>query len=145
LLGEPIIRLGLLAPATALTGSVLVIDGYRLYQLTGQASGLDVALLAALSNAGYRVLGRPLIDRLPTLTVVAHAAASGSAGLPRIKAAISPTARSGTRCDALSGGYDSVLTTLILVARDATGFRGQRAGNASIIRTTEPVVAMLPA
>jgi len=142
-LGERLTRRRVGALTATTVGCVLVVGAYRPGSMATDLGGVAWGLLAAVSYACYSLGGKPLLARHGVATVLAYHLALGSGGLVLVKLAVSPESWPDWQGVLIIGGYNGVVTTLAPIALYTLGLRGLPAGEASILSTLEPVVALV--
>ncbi|MBA3336073.1 MAG: EamA family transporter [Chloroflexia bacterium] len=141
-LGETLSRLKGVALLATLGGCWLVVEGYDPANLRANAFGLSLGLIAALCYAAYSLLGKQLLGRLRTSTVLMWHLLVGSVGLLAVKLATTPTAWPNWDAIAIIAGYGGVIATLAPITLYTVGLSGMPSSEASILATWEPVVAI---
>lgn len=141
-LAEPLTRPCVIALAVSLAGCGLIVEIYRPANLEGNLLGIGFCLAAAVTYASYSLLSKPMMLRMPSETIVLGHLAFGAAGLLLIKLIASPAVWPPALGLIIIGLHCGVVLTLIPVISYTYGLRGLPTGEASIIATLEPVVAM---
>lgn len=124
------------------TGVFLVAGGYNLQNLEIEPLVLGVGLLSGLSFGMYAIFGRPLTRRLDSAIIVFYALGFGSALLLPIAA---PTLQSLAGLPLWSYALIlslAVIHTALGFALYTFGLKRLEAGQAAILATVEPVVAV---
>lgn len=133
----------LAALASTFGGCLLVVQAYRPANLEGNALGVGLALLSAVTYASYSLMGKRLLSRYRAVTVLAYDLLIGSAGLILVKVIVSPTAWPSWLGLLAIAGYSGIVTTLAPITLYTIGLRGLPSSEASILATFEPVVAVM--
>ena len=142
-LGEPLTRTKLTALVMTFGGCLLVVRAYQPGNLSGTPTGIALALLAAVSYASYSLMGKPLLARHRPATVLAYHLLIGTVGLVAIKLVASPGSWPAPREALTIGLYTGIVTTLAPITLYTLGLRRLPSGEASILATFEPVVALI--
>ena len=141
-LGEPLTRRKLLALGLAFVGCLLVVEAYRPTELDGSAAGIAFGLLSACCYGSYSLGGKALLSRFRPPTLLFYHYAFGAGGLILIKLATAPDHLPPPRDFILIAASVGVAVTLIPIALYTAGLRRLPAGEASILATWEPVMAI---
>lgn len=129
--------------AVAVLGALVLLDPTRLSLSQGTALGDLLILLNCLAYAAYLVLQRPLLQRLPPLTLIAWAFVFGGAGVLAVAApslfAISP---GRVPVGAWVGlAYIVLIPTAVNYALNTWAIRHSSPALAATYTTLQPVVA----
>lgn len=144
-LGEPLTRRKLVALGLAFAGCLLVVEAYRPAELDGSAAGIAFGLLSACCYGAYSLGGKALLARVRPPTLLFYHYAVGASGLVAIKLVASPGHLPPTGDVVLIAASVGVATTLVPIALYTAGLGRLPAGEASILATWEPVMAILVA
>jgi drug/metabolite transporter (DMT)-like permease len=141
-LGEPLTRRKLVALGFAFAGCLLVVEAYRPAELEGSAAGIAFGLLSACCYGAYSLGGKALLARVRPPTLLFYHYAFGAGGLILIKLATAPDHLPPLGDVVLIAGSVGVAVTLVPIALYTAGLRRLPAGEASILATWEPVMAI---
>jgi drug/metabolite transporter (DMT)-like permease len=142
-LDEPVTRRKLAALGLALTGCLLVVRAYDPSRLAGDAKGLAMCLLSAVTYGAYSLVGKGWLRRYRPLTILAHSLLVGAVGLFALKLALSAGEWPEWQGILLIGAYNGIVTTLLPVSLYTIGLSKLPSSEASILATMEPVVAVI--
>jgi DME family drug/metabolite transporter len=141
-LGEPLTRRKLVALGLAFAGCLLVVEAYRPAELEGSAAGLAFGVLSACCYGSYSLGGKALLARLRPPTLLFYHYAFGAGGLILIKLVTAPDHLPPFEDVVLIAASVGVAVTLVPIALYTAGLRRLPAGEASILATWEPVMAI---
>jgi drug/metabolite transporter (DMT)-like permease len=142
-LDEPLTRRKGIALATTFAGCALVVQITEPANLTGNAAGIGVGLIAAITYGTYSVLGKRLLARHAMATVLAGYLLIGSLLLLAVKMVISPTTWPDPGATIAIGLTTGVVGTLVPITLYTYGLSRLPASEAIILLTCEPVVAFI--
>lgn len=142
-LNEPLTRTRVLALIVSLIGCGFIVEIYRPSNLEGNLFGIALCFAAAGTYASYSLLAKPLLSRMRSETMILGHLIFGAAGLVVIKMVVSPLEWPAVGGMLVIGAHSGILLTLIPIISYTYGLRGLPTGEASIIATLEPVVAMV--
>lgn len=129
--------------AVAVLGALVLLDPTRLSLSQGTALGDLLILLNCLAYAAYLVLQRPLLQRLPPLTLIAWAFVLGGAGVLAVAAptmlGISPGRVPVSAWVGLA--YIVLIPTAVNYALNSWAIRHSSPALAATYTTLQPVVA----
>lgn len=142
-LKEALSPLRMLALFLTAVGILLVVGAYDLATLEVRPIVVLAGLGAGLSYGLYSVVGKPLTGRLPSFVIVTYILGVGSvvlvfSALPVFHTLIGLSARAYALL-----GTTIVVHTVLTYALYTFGLRRLEAGQAAILATIEPVVAVL--
>lgn len=138
---EPVSRAKLLALLMALVGCFLVAEGYDSSEMRINLPGVLFSLGAAVTMAGYSLLGKRGVKRYPSWTVVFYAIGFGAVALTLwcgtgLISALSYPWQAWALIIGLAWGPTLLAYSLFTLALNYI-----EAGRASIVATSEPVLA----
>jgi drug/metabolite transporter (DMT)-like permease len=143
ILGEALTRGKIVALVLTFVGSALIVQVTQPGNLTGNAAGIALGLVAAASYATYSLLGKHLLRRHRMATVLAAYLLFGTLLLIGLKLVVAPQTWPAPG-EALSIGlYTGVMTTLVPITLFTFGLSRLPSGDATILLTFEPVVAFV--
>jgi drug/metabolite transporter (DMT)-like permease len=142
-LGEALTRGKSMALVLTFLGSALVVQITQPANLTGNAAGIALGLVAAASYATYSLLGKHLLKRHRMATVLAAYLLLGTLLLIALKLIIAPWTWPALREVLTIGLYTGVMTTLVPIALFTFGLSRLPSSDATILLTFEPVAAFV--
>jgi drug/metabolite transporter, DME family len=142
-LGETLTRCKSMALVLTFVGSALVVQITQPANLTGNAAGIALGLVAAASYATYSLLGKHLLGRHRMVTVLAAYLLFGTLALIALKLIVAPWTWPVPREALTIGLYTGVMTTLVPITLFTFGLSRLPSGDATILLTFEPVVAFV--
>lgn len=131
--------------AIAVAGALVLLDPTGFFLSAGTALGDLLILLNCLAYAVYLVLQRPLLRRLPPLTVIAWAFVFGGAGVLLVAApSLAGISLAATPPGAWVGlAYIVLIPTAVNYALNTWAIRRSSPALAATFTTLQPVVAAL--
>lgn len=145
LLGEPLTRRKVTALALTLVGCLLVVEAYRPAAVSGSAAGIGFGLLSAACYTTFSLGGKSLLANVRPPTLLFYSFAIGAGGLVAIKLLTAPDRWPPVGDVLLIVGTAALVTTLAPIVLFTVGLRQLPAGEASILASWEPVMAILVA
>lgn len=142
ILGEPLTRHKLVALGLTFGGCLLVVEAYRPAELAGSPAGIGFGVMSALCYTAFSLGGKRLLTRVRPATMLFYHFAFGALGLLAVKALTAPDFKPSLP-DSLMIVGSGVATTLLPIVFFTAGLRRLPAGEASILATWEPVVAIV--
>jgi drug/metabolite transporter, DME family len=142
-LGEALTRGKSMALVLTFVGSALIVQITQPANLTGNAAGIVLGLVAAASYATYSLLGKHLLRRHRMATVLAAYLLLGTLLLIALKLIVAPQTWPAPREALAIGLYTGVMTTLVPITLFTFGLSRLPSADATILLTFEPVVAFV--
>ncbi len=140
-LGETVGRRKGLALGVCLLGAALVVEPWRGAGLRGDALGIALGLLSAVTYGSYSLLGKVGLRRHRPLTLLLYALGFGTLGLLPVQLLAGsplPPARTTLPLALVTG----IVITLLPLGLYTIGLNELPSSTAAIIATFEPVVAI---
>jgi len=141
-LNEPLTPMRVAALIASLAGCALIVEAYRPANLQANALGIALGLGAAITYGSYSLMAKPLMRRVRGETIVVGHLIFGAGALLLAKLIIAPGTWPSPGAIVVICAYSALVLTIVPVTFYTYGLRGLPTGEASIIATLEPVVAM---